>query len=128
MNAPTEPAFLSLRNGMEYLLHHPHEPIIYSRKKIFKLNEILHQYFFGLVSAEINKTQEYCNFLHTYCDTDHARDICDRISIMSIDHLFSVTFIDWFYKETIRDILKQFQFIKESNTYRWFILELYYNL
>ena len=29
MNAPTEPAFLSLKHGMEYLIHHPHEPIMY---------------------------------------------------------------------------------------------------
>ena len=34
MNAPTAPAFLALRHGMEYLMHHPHEPIMYSRKKI----------------------------------------------------------------------------------------------
>ena len=31
MNAPTEPDFLALRHGMEYLMHHPHETIIYSR-------------------------------------------------------------------------------------------------
>ena len=24
MNSPTDPAFLSLINGMEYLIHHPH--------------------------------------------------------------------------------------------------------
>ena len=32
MNAPTEPAFISLKHGMEYLMYHPHEPIMYPRK------------------------------------------------------------------------------------------------
>ena len=38
MNAPIEPDFLSLRHGMEYLMHHPYEPIMYSKKKIYKNN------------------------------------------------------------------------------------------
>ena len=38
MNSPTEPYFLSLRQGLEYLMHHPHEPIKYSRNEIFKQN------------------------------------------------------------------------------------------
>ena len=28
MNSPTEPAFISLKHGMEYLIHHTHETII----------------------------------------------------------------------------------------------------
>ena len=28
MNAPTEPAFLALKHGMEYLMHHPQETIM----------------------------------------------------------------------------------------------------
>ena len=40
-------------------MHHQHEPIVYSRKNIFKLNEIPHKHFFKAVSAEINQTQEY---------------------------------------------------------------------
>ena len=36
INAPAEPAFLSLTYGMEYLMHHPHEPIVYSMENIFK--------------------------------------------------------------------------------------------
>ena len=28
MNSPTEPAFLDLKYSMEYLVHHPHEPIM----------------------------------------------------------------------------------------------------
>ena len=38
INAQTKLAPLPLRHGMEYLTHHPHEPIMYSRKKIFKTN------------------------------------------------------------------------------------------
>ena len=37
MNSPTEPAFIDLKHGMEYLMHHTHEPIMYSRKKIIEL-------------------------------------------------------------------------------------------
>ena len=33
MNAPTGPVFLEIRHGIEYLMHHPYEPMIYSRKK-----------------------------------------------------------------------------------------------
>ena len=40
INAPTEPEFIALRHIMEYLMHHPHEPIMYSTKNILKLNEI----------------------------------------------------------------------------------------
>ena len=57
INDPTEPEFLSLLHGMEYIIRRPHEPIIYSRKNIFKPNEIPHQFFFKAVSAEIKKTQ-----------------------------------------------------------------------
>ena len=33
-NDPIEPALLDLRHGIEYFMHHPYEPIMYSRKKI----------------------------------------------------------------------------------------------
>ena len=33
INALTEPYFLVLRHDMEYLMHHPHELIMYSRNK-----------------------------------------------------------------------------------------------
>ena len=36
MNAPTDLDFLALRHGMENLMHHPHEPIVYSRNKYSK--------------------------------------------------------------------------------------------
>ena len=66
MKPPKEPDFPDLRPGMEYLIHHPHEPIMYSRKNIFMTNEIPHQCFFKTGDAEIMKNWEYFNFLHTY--------------------------------------------------------------
>ena len=36
INDLTQTAFLSLRHDMEYIMHHPYEPIMYSRKKILK--------------------------------------------------------------------------------------------
>ena len=33
MNEPSEPAFPDIKHGMEYLMHLPHEPIMYSIKK-----------------------------------------------------------------------------------------------
>ena len=53
MNSPTEPAFLDLINGMKYLIHHPHEPIMYSGNKILITNESPHQCFFKTGDAEI---------------------------------------------------------------------------
>ena len=57
MNYQTEYAFTAFRNGMESIMHPPHEPIMYSRNNIFKLNENPHQYFFKTGSADINKTR-----------------------------------------------------------------------
>ena len=88
MNAPTEPSFFSLKHGMEYLMHHPHEPIIYSRKKINKTEDIPHQCYFKAGDSEIRKTKEYSNFLHTYYDVDHAMGISDRPSVTSTVHIF----------------------------------------
>ena len=39
MNAPIEPDFFALKHGMEYLIHHTHEPIMYLRKKIYKTHK-----------------------------------------------------------------------------------------
>ena len=55
MNYTTENSFISLKYVMEYLMHHPHEPIVYSRNNIFKLNETTHKFFFKAGSAEIKK-------------------------------------------------------------------------
>ena len=47
MNSPTEPEFIALKHGMEYIIHHPHEPIMYSRKKINRTEEIQNQCYFN---------------------------------------------------------------------------------
>ena len=96
MNEPTEPDFLAIKHGMEYLMHHQHEPIMYSRKKFYKNHEISHQCLFKAGDAEINKNQEQSNFLHTYCDADHARYIYRRLSVTSTVYLFNETLIYWF--------------------------------
>ena len=36
MNAPKEPAFISLIHGMEYLMNHPHEQYHVFKKEIFE--------------------------------------------------------------------------------------------
>ena len=43
MKSLTEVSLLALNHGMEYLMHNPHEPIIYSRNKIYMNHEISHQ-------------------------------------------------------------------------------------
>ena len=55
MNPPTEPDFLALKHGMGYLVNHPHETIVHSRKKIHKTDESPHQCYFKAGYAEIIK-------------------------------------------------------------------------
>ena len=49
INAPTEPAFIDIKHGMEYLMYHPHEPITYLGNKINRTEDIPHQYYFKAV-------------------------------------------------------------------------------
>ena len=56
MNAPTEPEFFDLKNGMGYLMHQPNKTTVYSRKDIFKLNERPHECFFKEGSADTEKS------------------------------------------------------------------------
>ena len=58
-----------------------------------------HQCFFKTDNAEINKKQEYYNFLHKYCYLYHARYLSDRISVISEVHLFNGTLIEWCSKK-----------------------------
>ena len=58
MNAPTEPAFLVIKHGMEYLMHHPQEPIMYSRNKIYRTKDSPHRCYFKVGDAEISKNKE----------------------------------------------------------------------
>ena len=69
------------------------------KKENFKPNESPHQCFFEAGSAEINKNQEYSNFLHTYCDTYHARNISDRHFVTSIAHFFNSTIVECWSKK-----------------------------
>ena len=80
-------------------MHHPHEPIMYSRKKIYKTEETPHQWYFKAGDTKINKNKEYSNFLHTYCDADHAIDTSDRISFTSTVHILNGTLIAWCNKK-----------------------------
>ena len=71
-------------------MHHPHEPIMYSGKNIFKNNESPLQCFFKSFKAKINQTQQCTNFIHMYCDVDHERDLTDRRSVKYNNCLFNV--------------------------------------
>ena len=42
---------------MEYLMQHPHETIMYSSNKIFKVNKIPINFLFKESKSEINQTQ-----------------------------------------------------------------------
>ena len=68
MKSPTELEFLALCHGMEYIMYHPHEPIMYLRKYIFKANKISLNFFFKSVKDETKQTQQYSKQFHTYCD------------------------------------------------------------
>ena len=64
MNSLTKHDLLDFRHGMEYLMHHAHEPIGYSINNILKTNESPHQSFFKSGDA-FKKNKEYFNCLHT---------------------------------------------------------------
>ena len=98
-NAPVEPALLARTHGMEYIIHHPQKPIIYSWKKIHKTHESPHQCYFKEGNAEINKNQEYSNFPHTYWYADHSRNLADRHSDTSTFHIFDGNLIEWCSKK-----------------------------
>ena len=76
MNSPTQPEFIAIRHGMEYLMHQPHEPIIYSTKNILKLNEIPNQFFFKAGSEEVKNIRNTKNFF-----THNGKHIMKDISL-----------------------------------------------
>ena len=55
MNDPTQPALLDIRYGMEYLMHHPHEPVMYSTNIFFKTNKIPYKCFFKTTKIRNNQ-------------------------------------------------------------------------
>ena len=57
MNALTEHTLLTLQHGMEYLMHHQHETIMYSRKKIHNTEDIPHQCYFKSGDAKTSKNK-----------------------------------------------------------------------
>ena len=59
MNSPIEPYFIDFKHGMEYTMHHPHEPIMYSRKKIHRTEESPHQCYSKSGDEEISKNKKY---------------------------------------------------------------------
>ena len=59
MNSPARTEILALRYSMEYLMHNPNKPIMYSRKNISPKNEIPLQCFFKAGNRDINQTQDY---------------------------------------------------------------------
>ena len=65
---------------------------MYSRKNIFKTNEIPLQCFFK--AGNVDK-KEYYNFLHIYYDADREIYTSDRIYTTSAVKIFNVTIIDW---------------------------------
>ena len=79
---------------MKYLINHPHEDTIYSRRDIFRTNEIPPQSFFKAGNYDIKKTQEYYNFPYTYYDADNENDISNRSSSTSTDQPFIGIIID----------------------------------
>ena len=104
MNTPTEPAFLALCHDMEYLMHHPHESIMYSGNKVFEVNDIPLRCFFKPGKAEINQIQQYSSFLHAYCDANHARDLTDSLSVTSNYHLFNGTIATSCFKKQTKNM------------------------
>ena len=84
---------------MEYLMHNPHEPIMYSSKNIHKNEESPYQCYFKAGDTEIRKTKEDSNFIHTFCDEYHSRDISDRNSVTSTVNHLNGTIIGWCSKK-----------------------------
>ena len=99
INAPTKPAFIYLKHGTEYKINHPHEPIMYSGKKIHRTEDSPHQFYFKSGDAEISKNKEYYIFPHTYFYADHARNISERRSATSTVNLLNSNIIDWCTKK-----------------------------
>ena len=55
MDYPTKPYLIAIIYGMEYLMHHPHEPIMYTINKISQTTDSPRQCLFKAGDVEINK-------------------------------------------------------------------------
>ena len=95
MNVPIEPAFLPLKNFTEYLMHHPHELIMYSKNKYIELNRA------PINSTSNQKMHKSVKIRNTLTSFTHMlmqirqSDISDRFSVTSTVHLVNVTIINW---------------------------------
>ena len=63
--------------------------------EIYVTEEIPNECYFKSGDAEISKNKEYSNFLNTYCNAYHVRDISYRLLVTSIVRIFDGTIIDW---------------------------------
>ena len=98
MNAPIEPSFLlsDMAWNTSYTIHM--NPSCTQERKFIKLKKSPTN-ITSKQEIQKSKNQEYSNFLHTYCDADHARDLADRLSVTSAFHILNGTLIDWCSKK-----------------------------
>eukprot|EP00957_Ditylum_brightwellii_P089935 6849237-Ditylum_brightwellii.AAC.1 len=81
MTALNKSIFDDLHQCMAYLYHHPHKPIMYSRKPFHNLQPKL-EIHYGNSKAEYFK--QYKSFIAMYSDADLARELRKRRSTTSI--------------------------------------------
>ena len=98
MNAPKEPDFY-FPQKWHGISHTPPTRTHYVFKEVSKTIQSPLQCFFNTDNEGRNQTQEYFNFLHTQCDIDNKIYLSDRLSIISINHLFNGTIIHWCYNK-----------------------------
>ena len=67
--------------------------------RFLKTNDSPLYCFFNTGNSEMNQTQKYSNFLHIYCDANHARYISDMWYVTSTSHLFNSTIKDLRHKK-----------------------------
>ena len=78
INSPEEHTFINIKHGIEYLIHHPHEPIMYPGKKIHKTEERHHQCYFkaeDTVGKQLFTTFGKSDLIHDKWRTTYARQI-----------------------------------------------------
>ena len=94
INYPTEPAFIDLRHGMEYHMHHPHEPIIDSRNIFSKMKSQINVSSDQVMqkSTKIRNAPNSSIYIVMHIT---QIDISGRHSVTSTAHLFNVTVFDW---------------------------------
>eukprot|EP00957_Ditylum_brightwellii_P018839 1415870-Ditylum_brightwellii.AAC.1 len=92
MAAPNKPIFDVLHQCMAFLYHHPHKPIMYSKKPFHNLQPKLELHY-GNGKAEYLK--QYKSFITIYSDADLARELRERRSSTSIALLTNGVATHW---------------------------------